>query len=56
MKAIIIEDEQMAATRLESLIKTCDSSIEISAKLESVEESVNWFKNNDHPDLIFLDI
>jgi DNA-binding LytR/AlgR family response regulator len=56
MKAIIIEDEQLAANRLESLIKTCDNSIEIVTKLESVEESVYWFKNNPHPDLIFLDI
>ena len=56
MKAIIIEDEQLAANRLESLIKNCDNSIEIVTKLESVEESVTWFKNNAHPDLIFLDI
>jgi DNA-binding LytR/AlgR family response regulator len=56
MKAIIVEDEQLAASRLESLIKNCDNSIEIVTKLESVEESVNWFKNNAHPDLIFLDI
>lgn len=56
MKAIIIEDEQLAASRLESLIKVCDNSIEIVTKLESVEESLHWFKNNAHPDLIFLDI
>ena len=24
--------------------------------LHSVEESVNWFYNNEHPDLLFLDI
>ena len=56
MKAIIVEDEQLAASRLESLIKNCGNSIEIVTKLESVEESVNWFKSNPHPDLIFLDI
>lgn len=56
MKAIIIEDEQLAARRLESLIKSYDNKIEVLAKLESVEESVEWLKNNIHPDIIFLDI
>jgi len=56
MKAIIIEDEQFAAKRLENLIKSCDPSIEIVAKLESVSESIVWFKENKAPDLIFLDI
>lgn len=56
MKTIIIEDEQLAAKRLENMVKTIDTSIEVLAKLESIEESVEWFKNNQHPDLIFLDI
>ncbi len=56
MKTIIIEDEQLAARRLEAMVKTIDPSIEIVTKLESIAESVEWFKNNNHPDLIFLDI
>jgi DNA-binding LytR/AlgR family response regulator len=56
MKIVIIEDEQFAARRLESMIHSYDSSIIILAKLESVEESVEWFKTNPQPDLIFLDI
>lgn len=56
MKTIIIEDEEYAARRLENLIKECDPDIEIVAKLQSVKESVRWFKTNPHPDLIFLDI
>jgi len=56
MKTIIIEDEQLAARRLEMMVKTIDPSIEIVAMLESVEDSVEWFKKNNHPDLIFLDI
>ncbi len=56
MKTIIIEDEQLAARRLEAMVKTIDPSIEIQAKLESVADAVEWFKNNEHPDLIFLDI
>lgn len=56
MKIVIIEDEELAARRLESMIKECDSSIEVIARLESVEESVEWFRNHTAPDLIFLDI
>lgn len=56
MKTIIIEDEDFAARRLENMIRECDSSIEIVAKLQSVKESVAWLKVNPHPDLIFLDI
>jgi len=56
MKAIIIEDEQLAARRLEQLIRNIDPSIEIVSMLESVAESVDWFSKNEHPDLIFLDI
>jgi DNA-binding LytR/AlgR family response regulator len=55
MKALIIEDEKLAAERLEELIKEIDPSIEISAKLTSVEQSVIYLKQHK-PDLIFLDI
>ena len=56
MKTIIIEDEELASRRLENMVKAIDPTIEILAKLESVEESVKWFQNHPHPDLIFLDI
>lgn len=56
MKTIIIEDEQLAARRLETMVKSIDPTIEIVAMLESVEESVAWLTSNPHPDLIFLDI
>ncbi|NJM17185.1 MAG: response regulator [Bacteroidales bacterium] len=56
MKIIIIEDEVFAAKRLENMIKEFDSGHKILAKLESVNESVAWFKSNPQPDLIFLDI
>jgi DNA-binding LytR/AlgR family response regulator len=56
MKIIIIEDEQFAARRLENMILEYDPSIQIMAKLESVADSIEWFRNNPVPDLIFLDI
>ncbi len=55
MKTIIIEDEKLAQERLEELINQIDPSIEVAAKLTSVDSSVKWFKKNK-PDLIFLDI
>ena len=54
MNIIIIEDEKPAARRLNRLL--ADLDMEVSTMLHSVEESVNWFQNNPHPDLIFLDI
>jgi len=54
MKVIIIEDEKPAARRLSRMLN--ELSIEPLTMLHSVEESVNWFLKNEHPDLIFLDI
>jgi DNA-binding LytR/AlgR family response regulator len=56
MKVVIIEDEELAARRLESLIKECAPETEVIARLESVEDAVDWFRNHPSPDLIFLDI
>ncbi len=54
MNVIIIEDEKPAARRLSRLL--AEFEVEVTTMLHSVEESINWFQNNKHPDLIFLDI
>ena len=54
MNIIIIEDEKPAARLLQRKIEKLGYSI--TALLHSVEESLLWFQNNSHPDLIFLDI
>ncbi|WBX72719.1 LytTR family DNA-binding domain-containing protein [Tenacibaculum pacificus] len=54
MNVIIIEDEKPAARRLKRMLS--ELNIEVQTMLHSVEESINWFQNNKHPDLIFLDI
>ncbi|MCH3882564.1 MULTISPECIES: LytR/AlgR family response regulator transcription factor [Tenacibaculum] len=54
MKIIIIEDEKPAARRLGRML--AELNLEAQQMLHSVEESINWFQNNEHPDLIFLDI
>ncbi|WP_339757333.1 LytTR family DNA-binding domain-containing protein [uncultured Winogradskyella sp.] len=54
MNVIIIEDEKPSARRLQRMLKSID--VEAETMLHSVEESIEWFENNKHPDLIFLDI
>jgi len=56
MKVVIIEDEKLAANHLEKMITKYDPSVQVLAKLESVEDSIDWFTANGDPDLIFLDI
>lgn len=54
MKVIIIEDEKPSARRLQRMLGKLAINAEVM--LHSVEESIDWFQNNQHPDLIFLDI
>jgi len=54
MTTLIIEDEKPAARLLQRKLEKLD--IAVQTMLHSVEESVHWFANNEHPDLIFLDI
>lgn len=54
MITLIIEDEKPAARLLQRKLEKLDVTVE--TMLHSVEESVEWFRNNPHPDLIFLDI
>ncbi len=56
MNVVIIEDEAFAALRLKKMILEYDPGIKILAELESVAESVKWFRSNPEPHLIFLDI
>ena len=55
IKTVIIEDEKPAARKLERLISLFPD-LEVVAILHSVEEGLEWFQNNAHPDLIFSDI
>lgn len=56
MRIVIIEDEAFAADALEILIRKLRPATEILARLESVEEAIEWFEENQHPELIFCDI
>ncbi|MDR7210410.1 LytTR family DNA-binding domain-containing protein [Flavobacterium piscis] len=54
MTTLIIEDEKPAARLLQRKLEKLEIGVE--TMLHSVEESIHWFENNEHPDLIFLDI
>jgi len=54
MNIIIIEDEKPAARLLQRKVEKF--GLQVNVMLHSVEEAVQWFLNNPHPDLIFLDI
>lgn len=55
MNVIIIEDEKLAANKLEKYLLEINSEIIVLAKIESIKEAVHWLKHNT-ADLIFLDI
>lgn len=54
MKTIIIEDEKPAARLLQR--KLGKMNVIAETMLHSVAEAIEWFSQNSHPDLIFLDI
>ena len=56
MKILIIEDEIRAVNQLQSMLKACDFNYELLGILDTVEDSVAWFEQNDKPDLVFMDI
>ena len=55
MNILIIEDEKLAADKLESMLLDTAPDISVLAKLGSVKESVEWLLENS-ADLIFIDI
>ncbi len=56
MNAVIIEDEKAAVRNLMALLSEVAPDIEVVAVLDSIAESVDWFRIHEAPDLVFLDI
>lgn len=56
MDVLIIEDEQQAAQRLETLIRSIVPDVNVLARLDTIKRSVEWFQKNSYPDLVFMDI
>jgi DNA-binding LytR/AlgR family response regulator len=58
MNVLIIEDEALSASRLQSLLHRYDPNMKVLQILTSVAESIQWIGNqgNVKPDLIFMDL
>lgn len=56
MKAIILEDEQLAANRLIRMLREVAKDIKVAATFESIVDTMEYLQNNDDVDLLFLDI
>ncbi len=56
MRVLIIEDEDFAAKRIRKLVAQLLPEAEILPLIDAVQEAIMWFKKNEHPDLLFLDI
>ena len=56
MNIVIIEDEQLAAEKLERYLLKYNDQIKILIVLTSIYEAVHWFQNNSNYDVVFMDI
>jgi DNA-binding LytR/AlgR family response regulator len=56
MNVLIVEDELLAAEKLQELLTRYDASIQVIDTLDSVEDTVYWLLTHPAPDLILMDI
>lgn len=56
MKAVIIEDEEIIASLLQSKIKKVAPDVEVLTVLPSLKTARRWLGENAEPDLLFMDI
>ncbi|NBA85507.1 response regulator [Emticicia sp. CRIBPO] len=56
MRIVIIEDEKLNASRLKKILLEIDPDTEVLEVLDTIHKSVEWLKENKHPDTILMDI
>lgn len=56
MNVLIVEDEALAAERLITLLEKSGEKFTVQGILESIEETVSFFKAGNTTELLFLDI
>lgn len=56
MRVLIIEDEVMAAERMQEMIRDVIPDVELLGILDSISSAARWFEENEAPDLAFFDI
>ncbi|MCU0409653.1 MAG: LytTR family DNA-binding domain-containing protein [Bacteroidales bacterium] len=55
MKAVIVEDEVLAARNLKTILESL-GTVQVIATIESIAETIEWFSCNPQPEVLFLDI
>ncbi|RZK91956.1 MAG: response regulator, partial [Hymenobacter sp.] len=55
MNALLIEDERLAATHLQNLLRK-HPDVQVVAVVPSVAAGIEWLRQHPAPDLIFADI
>lgn len=55
-KIVIVEDEKLNADRLKRFIGDIYPNAQIVAVLDSVTDTVDWFRNQEIPDVVLMDI
>ncbi len=56
LRALIIEDEAPASTRLAALLQKLDPPCAVAGSADSVAAATRWLRGSPAPDLIFADI
>ncbi|MBX2913831.1 MAG: response regulator transcription factor [Cyclobacteriaceae bacterium] len=56
MKVLIVEDEKLAAERLQEMIKQYDTNISIAGPFDTVQETSQYLAQHNDIDVLFLDI
>ena len=56
MRIVLIEDESLAAEKLERYLLKYDDTISIVSTLSSISEAVIWFEKNNDFEVVFMDV
>ncbi|EMR01248.1 LytR/AlgR family response regulator transcription factor [Cesiribacter andamanensis] len=56
MNVLIVEDESLAARRLQKMVQELEPSAQVLTVLDSVAATVHWLQQHSMPDLLLLDI
>jgi two-component system response regulator LytT len=56
MDVLIIEDEDLAVCKLRKLLVDVDPFLVVKGVTGTIEDTVQWLRENEPPDLIFMDI
>jgi len=56
LQILIIEDEPRAVRQLRNMLNACNFDHQVLDVIDTVEDAVTWFKANQTPQLVFMDI